>query len=129
MRPTYRYFGPRGIEAKKRRRLAWLASLYMAASLAPGVVRAQPAGDADEGRRLATTWCSECHQVGSERLSRANDAVPSYQAIAAMPSTTAMSIRAFLSTSHQVMPDFNLTDAQIRDVAAYILSLRGRTPE
>jgi mono/diheme cytochrome c family protein len=86
-------------------------------------------GDAEEGRRLATAWCSECHQVGPGKLSTANDAVPSYQAIAAMPSTTAMSIRAFLSTSHQVMPNFNLTEAQIRDVATYILSLRGRTPE
>ena len=46
-----------------------------------------------------------------------------------MPSTTAMSIRAFLSTSHDVMPNFNLTNTQISDVAAYILSLRVRRRE
>jgi mono/diheme cytochrome c family protein len=40
-----------------------------------------------------------------------------------------MSMRAFLSTSHKVMPDFKLTDIQIDDVSAYILSLRTRRPE
>lgn len=119
----------RAAESRRRRRVAWLAGLLVTALLAPGLVWAQSAGDSDEGRRLATAWCGDCHQVSSRNLTTANDVVPSYQAIAAMPSTTAMSIRAFLSTPHQVMPNFSLTDTQIGDVAAYILSLRGRRPE
>lgn len=43
-----------------------------------------------------------------------------------MPSTTSMSLRAFLSTTHPVMPNFELTNGQIDDVGAYILSLRDR---
>lgn len=113
----------------KRRQVGWPVVLLTAILVAPIPVQAQSAGDPDEGRRLATAWCSECHQVSSQNLTRANDVVPSYQAIAAMPSTTAMSIRAFLSTSHDVMPNFNLTNTQISDVAAYILSLRVRRRE
>ena len=121
---TFLAVGPR-----KRRQVALPAGLLILVLVAPGLIQAQSIGDPDEGRRLATAWCSECHQVGSQALSTGNDVVPSYQAIAAMPSTTAMSIRAFLSTSHNVMPNFNLTDTQISDVAAYILSLRGRRRE
>lgn len=114
---------------RKVRQVAWLSTFLISVLSAPGLVRAQADGDPDEGRRLATVWCNECHQVGSQTLSTRNDVVPSYQAIAAMPSTTAMSIRAFLSTSHEVMPNFNLTNTQISDVSAYILSLRGRRRE
>ena len=111
------------------RQAAWRMGLLVTALLAPGLARAQSSGDPDEGRRLATAWCSDCHRVDPRTQTTATDAVPSFQAIAAMPSSTAMSIRAFLSTSHEVMPNFNLTDTQISDVAAYILSQRARRPE
>ena len=85
-------------------------------------------GDPDDGHRLATSWCSSCHQVELRAQASANDAVPSFRAIAAMPSTTSMSLRAFLSTTHAVMPNYELTNTQIDDVGAYILSLRGHQP-
>ena len=59
----------------------------------------------------------------------ANDAVPSFMAIAAMPSTTMLSIRAFLHMPHDVMPDYRLSEEQIDDLGAYILGLSGRWPE
>jgi mono/diheme cytochrome c family protein len=98
----------------------------MAALLALGPRQAQAYGDPAEGHQLATAWCSSCHQVDPRPQFLATDAVPSFQAIAAMPSTTSMSIRAFLSTTHDVMPNFRLTEPQIEDVGAYILSLRAR---
>ncbi|HEY0419413.1 MAG TPA: cytochrome c [Acetobacteraceae bacterium] len=79
-------------------------------------------GDPREGRALAQTWCGGCHQVAAAPAT--SDAVPSFPVIARMPSTTAMSLRAFLSTPHARMPDFRLTDVQISDISAYILSLR-----
>ena len=108
---------------------ALVLSSVLAVLLLPGPAHAQAYGDPAEGHRLASAWCSSCHQIEARAPAAANDAVPSYQAIAAMPSTTPMSIRAFLSTSHKVMPDFKLTDTQIDDVSAYILSLRIRRPE
>jgi mono/diheme cytochrome c family protein len=87
----------------------------------------QQMGDVAEGRRLATSWCANCHQVGPQPSVRASDAIPTFASIAALPSTTPMSIRAFLHTSHRNMPNFNLSDTQIDDVSAYILSLRNKT--
>ena len=57
-----------------------------------------------------------------------SDAIPSFQAIAGMPSTTLMSIRVFLRTPHDVMPDYELTEAQIDNVGAYIIGLRAARP-
>lgn len=90
--------------------------------------QAQAYGDPAEGRQLATAWCSGCHQVDPRTQPIATDAVPSFQAIAAMPSTTSLSIQAYLSTTHDVMPNFRLTGTQIDDVGAYILSQRARPP-
>lgn len=44
--------------------------------------------------------------------------------VAAMPSTTVMSLRVFLQTPHLRMPNFALTAEQTDDAIAYILSLR-----
>jgi hypothetical protein len=51
---------------------------------------------------------------------------PSLAAVAAMPSTTSISLHAFLMTPHANMPNYRLTAQEIDDVAAYILSLRQR---
>jgi hypothetical protein len=53
-----------------------------------------------------------------------NDVSPSFWSIARMPSTTAMSLQAFLSTPHHRMPDYSLSRQEIADISAYILSLK-----
>jgi mono/diheme cytochrome c family protein len=93
--------------------------------LLPGYAVAQTeAGDPAEGQRLAQTWCSNCHLVDPQGQSRASDATPSFAAIARMPSTTPLSLHAFLVTPHPPMPDFRLSRTQIEDLTAYILTLR-----
>lgn len=89
---------------------------------------AQAFGDPAAGHELATAWCSGCHQVDPRAQVLATDAVPSFRAIAAMPSTTSLSIQAFLRTTHDVMPNFRLTEPQIDNVGAYILEMRARPP-
>lgn len=105
------------------------AALALAGVLLAGAANGQAYGDPAEGRRLATAWCSGCHQVDPRAQDAANDAVPSFKAIAAMPSTTMLSIRAFLHQPHDVMPDYRLSEEQIDDLAAYILGLSGRRHE
>ncbi len=80
-------------------------------------------GVAAPGEQIALTWCSNCHLVGRDANS-ARDSVPAFAAIAKMTSTTSMSLHSFLQTSHGPMPDFALTQPQIDDIVAYILSLR-----
>ena len=112
--------------SKKRRCPAALLILTTLVVLGPRPAHAY--GDPVAGRELATTWCSGCHQVDPRAQGLATDAVPSFQAIAAMPSTTSLSIQAFLRTSHDVMPNFRLTEPQIDNVGAYILEMRTRPP-
>jgi mono/diheme cytochrome c family protein len=92
-----------------------------AALLAASAARAQ---DIASGKHIAKTWCSSCHEIGSDERKSVSDAVPSFSSIAQMKSTTATSLAAFLSTPHANMPNFVLTRTEIRDVSAYILSLR-----
>jgi mono/diheme cytochrome c family protein len=82
------------------------------------------AADTPAGQRLAQVWCRGCHVVDNGQLKTRNDAVPSFSSIAQMKSTTATSLAAFLSTSHGRMPDYGLSRQEIRDVSAYILTLR-----
>jgi len=86
---------------------------------------AQAPGDAEAGRRLAETWCASCHMVAPGGRGPATDATPDFAAVAAMPSTTAMSLRVFLQTPHSQMPDLHLSRPQTDDLISYILSLRG----
>ncbi len=82
------------------------------------------AADLADGKALAEKWCSHCHLTGPGQK-RAGDAAPTFTSIARMPSTTEMSLKAFLQTPHVRMPDYQLTRAEIDDLSAYILSLRG----
>jgi mono/diheme cytochrome c family protein len=94
-----------------------------------GLAHAQGIGDPADGKRIAASTCSNCHQIDVQRRDSTNDPVPSFQAIAAMPSTTMLSINVFLRTSHNVMPNIRLTETQITDIGAYILSLRDQSPK
>jgi mono/diheme cytochrome c family protein len=81
-------------------------------------------GDVTAGRNLATAHCSECHAINGP--ARGGSQVPSFEAVARMPSTTSLSLHAFLLTPHPTMPNYRLAPQEIDDVVAYILSLRKR---
>lgn len=76
-----------------------------------------------EGAKIAQTWCSGCHQI-EPGARTASDVTPSFSSVAQMSSTTETSLAVFLSSPHQHMPDYSLSRSEIRDVSAYILSLR-----
>jgi len=76
------------------------------------------------GRRLAETWCSNCHVVSAEQHRGASTGAPTFTAIADMKSTTPMGLRVFLQTPHSAMPDLHLTRNETDDLIAYIMSLR-----
>ncbi|MBB5690169.1 cytochrome c [Roseomonas alkaliterrae] len=99
------------------------ALAILAATALPAAAQTEP-GDPLAGRRLAETWCANCHQLAPGMRGPASDAAAPLQAIAQMPSTTSMSLRVFLQTPHANMPDYRLTREQLDDVVAYILSLR-----
>jgi mono/diheme cytochrome c family protein len=89
--------------------------------LATGAARAQ---NVESGKEFAQVSCSGCHRIAGEEAKTRSDAVPSFSSIAQMKSTTAISLAAFLTTPHANMPNLVLSRTEIRDVSAYILSLR-----
>lgn len=106
-----------------RRRVAQTVVALLAATPIP--LAAQEIGDVAAGSRLAATWCSSCHIVTPSAQTGASTGVPTFAAIARMPSTTSMSLRAFLQTPHARMPDLHLSRDETDNVIAYILSLHG----
>lgn len=94
-------------------------------ALALPAVAQTDAGDVQEGRRVAETWCANCHRVAPGGPGPVTDVAPSFKSVAEMPSTTAMALGVFLQTPHANMPDYQLSRDQKDDVIAYILSLRG----
>jgi mono/diheme cytochrome c family protein len=95
--------------------------------LAIAASAASAAGDrveASRGQALAQLWCTQCHAVKRGEVVGPFADVPSFTAVAALPSTTAAALHAFLTTPHGDMPDFKLTPTQLDDLIEYILSLR-----
>jgi mono/diheme cytochrome c family protein len=73
---------------------------------------------------LAETWCSSCHVVAPSAQTGARTGVPTFTAVASIPSTTSIALRAFLQTPQARMPDLHLSRDETDDLIAYILSLR-----
>jgi len=77
------------------------------------------------GRAVAESWCASCHVIGPDQRTAPGDGAPPFAAIARRPATTEMSLRAFLRTPHDRMPDWQLSQPELDGVIAHILSLRG----
>lgn len=99
---------------------SWLPAVVVLGLLMP-FGPAWGAGDAAEGERIATRWCSSCHTVVPDRKS--SDKAPSFVALAADPSKTEDYLKGWISNPHPPMPNFNLSRQTIEDLVAYIRSL------
>jgi cytochrome c len=75
----------------------------------------------ESGHRLAEIWCGSCHQIGPEASMRPTPSLPE---LARLSSTTELSLKVFLKSSHENMPNLMLTRAQIDDLVAYIMSFK-----
>ena len=96
--------------------------------LAAGLPTRAGAQDSDvmAGDRLAHNLCVNCHVVDTRSPVLRTDRVPSFAWIANQEGETATSITVWLTISNERMPNYTLTDDEIRQVAAYIMSLRKR---
>ena len=82
---------------------------------------AQPAETTSisSGRQIAITLCGACHEISGK-----TKVGPGFEDIANLPSTTAISLKAFLRSNHRNMPNFIISSADTDDVIAYILNLK-----
>ena len=104
------------------RTVAALAAILLASFTDQALAQVQ-AGDAAGGQKLVQARCIMCHTVDGPVHPRGRQG-PSLAAVAQMPSTTSMSLHAFLLTPHPSMPNYQLAPQEVDDVVAYILSLR-----
>ena len=82
-----------------------------------------PSGSASAGHDLAEAWCENCHTIEAVTAG-ARGRGPDFVAIANRASTTALSLKVFMKTSHRRMPNLIITPAQADDLTNYILSLK-----
>jgi mono/diheme cytochrome c family protein len=99
-----------------------LAALAML-SIVPAMSLAQTS-DPQAGRRVAVESCAACHQVDGG--GKSNGSGVSLYAISMMKSTTELSLKVFLQSSHRNMPNFIMSPADIDAVVSYILGLSPR---
>jgi mono/diheme cytochrome c family protein len=79
--------------------------------------------NASQGHSLAEAWCVPCHAI-EPQMTGMFDPAPSFAAIANRHGTTALSLKVFLMTNHQNMPNLVIAPDQADALANYILSLR-----
>ncbi len=106
---------------------AFLGTLALAAALpAPAqTVRAQTPQSIQRGKEIAERACSGCHVIDSAKGAAVpRSDVPSFRAIAGRPNQTAGRLETFVMVPHKPMPAIALELSEVRDVVAYILSLK-----
>ncbi|MBB3019595.1 mono/diheme cytochrome c family protein [Microvirga lupini] len=78
------------------------------------------------GRRLAHEVCAPCHAVEAGQDRSPHRQAPPFEQIARVPGMTTTALTVALRTSHETMPNIMLEPKELRDVTAYITSLRNR---
>jgi mono/diheme cytochrome c family protein len=106
-------------------RIILLCAIAAATFAAQFPLLAQPldSGSIASGRQVAATLCANCHEI-SPTMYPTTVVGPKFDDIASLPSTTALSLKVFLRSNHNRMPNLILSGTDMDDVIAYILSLK-----
>jgi mono/diheme cytochrome c family protein len=80
--------------------------------------------DAAAGLQTARTLCAACHLIGEPPNAATPVDVPSFASVANRPEQSAERLSNWLIQPHTPMPNLHLTRKEIRDLSAYILTLR-----
>jgi cytochrome c len=98
--------------------------LFFFARSAGGQGMSRQAPDTANGRRLAEILCASCHIVSPQGSGPAIPGVPSFHAIANHAAQSPERLAGAIIIPHPPMPAVALTNVELRDIVAYILSQR-----
>jgi mono/diheme cytochrome c family protein len=87
-----------------------------------GVANAQETGNVEAGHTYAKQVCAECHAVERSEVDILDP--PSFQNVADSPGMTERSLAVWLQNPHPNMPNFVLPKDDMKNVIAYIMSLK-----
>ena len=93
--------------------------------LTPFPLLAQPldSSSISSGRQVAASICANCHEINPTNYPTTVIG-PKFDDIANLPSTTALSLKVFLHSSHNRMPNFIMSNDDTGALITYILSLK-----
>ena len=81
--------------------------------------------DVEAGAAYAEQVCAACHAVlPNEQSSRRLPQAPTFQSVADTPGMTEIALSVWLQSSHPTMPNIILKHDDLRNVVAYIRSLK-----
>lgn len=81
-------------------------------------------GNPARGLDYARANCAECHGVEPTEMVSPFLDVPPFREVANTPGISELALISFFQTTHPTMPDLIVPSADIRDLIAYILSLK-----
>lgn len=99
-------------------------TLALATPLLSAGANAQTSADPASGHTLAQKLCSNCHLVGRGDAEPTRPGTPSFEAIGNRDGQTPERIAGAIIVPHPEMPQVPLTIKEIRDIVAYIGSLK-----
>jgi mono/diheme cytochrome c family protein len=85
---------------------------------------AQEAGSPLRGFAYAAENCAECHAIDIDDYESPLFEAPTFMEIAGSGQMSEAALMPFFQTSHETMPNFVVPADRIRDLTAYILSLK-----
>jgi mono/diheme cytochrome c family protein len=95
-----------------------------AALLGSGYAAHAQEADVEAGKAYAEQVCAACHAVlPNEEFSPLPEA-PTFQSVADTPGMTELALSVWLQSSHPTMPNIVLEQDDLRNVVAYIRSLK-----
>ena len=105
------------------RHMSRILALALVATPLPALAQQGAGESAAAGEEVARRWCAACHVVAEGQLIAQSDA-PSFMEIAEGSDGDFGWLPAFLADPHPAMPRLSLSRQQIRDLGAYLSSLR-----
>jgi mono/diheme cytochrome c family protein len=97
--------------------------LLLTILLTSQTAHAQGSLEVRQGRAFAQRICATCHGIVLGAPSPVAGA-PNFYTLASTPGMSELALRVALQTPHHSMPNLMLTADEMRDVTAYIMSLR-----
>ena len=102
----------------------WLTVISAAAI--SSTAAAQQVADPQKGLALALKDCAPCHGVAKGETRSPNPNAPCFQKITDVPGMTAIALNVALQVTAQDHADLMFEPDELRDLVAYILSMKTR---
>jgi mono/diheme cytochrome c family protein len=96
---------------------------FVAFGVCPALAQ-QGSADLTRGQELAANMCSFCHDVTRDQSGQALDEVPSFVKIASKRSQSQEAVAESIIFPHPDMPKVSFAASDLRDIIAYIMSLK-----